>query len=96
MSHCGMNSVNESLACRVPLVLCPQTAEQRGVAARVAQLAAGLPLKKKTPGAILEAVNRVMDTPSFAENAARIAQGFAKCSGAKGAADKILLVCGER
>ena len=96
LSHCGMNSVNESLACRVPLVLCPQTAEQRGVAARVAQLAAGLPLKKKTPGAILEAVNRVMDTPSFAENAARIAQGFAKCSGAKGAADKILLVCGER
>lgn len=96
LSHCGMNSVNESLACAVPLILCPQTAEQRGVAARVAQLGAGIPLKNKTSEAILEAVNRVMETPSLKAGAEQIARGFAQCSGARGAADKILLVCTER
>lgn len=37
ISHCGMNSVNESLYYEVPLVMFPQTAEQGGVARRVAE-----------------------------------------------------------
>lgn len=35
LSHCGMNSVNESLYYQVPLVMYPQTSEQGGVATRV-------------------------------------------------------------
>ena len=42
LSHCGMNSVNESLYYQVPLVMYPQTTEQAGVAARVQQLSAGI------------------------------------------------------
>ena len=93
LSHCGMNSVNESLYYEVPLVMYPQTSEQGGVANRVLQLGAGIQLKKTTPSAILEAIEEVMDNFSYQENAVKIADGFRKCTGAKAAADKILSVC---
>lgn len=93
LSHCGMNSVNESLYYQVPLVMYPQTTEQGGVAARVAQLGAGIRLMKNTPSRILEAVEEVLKVPSYRENAMKISEGFKKCGGAKTAADKILSVC---
>lgn len=93
LSHCGMNSVNESLYYQVPLVMYPQTTEQAGVAARVAQLGAGVVLKKATPKGIFETVTHVLNTPSYRETAAAISDGFKRCSGAKGAADKIISLC---
>lgn len=93
LSHCGMNSVNESLYYQVPLVMYPQTTEQSGVAARVAQLGAGVLLKKVTPKGIFETVTHVLNTPSYRETAAAISDGFKRCSGAKGAADKIISLC---
>ncbi len=92
-SHCGMNSVNESLYFGVPLVMLPQTSEQGGVAGRVLALGAGIKLEKKTAASILEAANLVMNDASYAKNAAVIAEGFKRCTGAKGAADKIMSVC---
>lgn len=93
LSHCGMNSVNESLYYRVPLVTYPQTTEQAGVAARVEQLGAGLCLKKTSPAAIRQAVEQVLNTPSYLENAIIVSEGFKRCPGAKGAADHILAQC---
>ena len=93
LSHCGMNSVSESLYHSVPLVMLPQTNEQGGVAARVAQLGAGIQLEKTTPAAIRAAIDQILSTPSYRENAGTIAEGFRQCTGAKGAADKILSVC---
>lgn len=93
VSHCGMNSVSESLYFGVPLVMLPRTTEQGGVAARVEQLGAGVRLKKTTPRAIREAVTRILEESAYRENAARIAEGFRACSGAKGAADKIESCC---
>lgn len=93
LSHCGMNSVNESLYYEVPLVMYPQTSEQGGVANRVLQLGAGIQLKKTTPSVILEAIEEVMENSFYQENATKIADGFRNCTGAKGAADKILSVC---
>ena len=93
ISHCGMNSVNESLYFGVPLVMLPQTSEQRGVATRVAQLGTGIKLEKTDAVSIFNAVNHVLADKSYRENAAAIAQGFKRCSGAKGAADKIMSVC---
>lgn len=93
LSHCGMNSVNESLYYEVPLVMYPQTSEQSGVANRVLQLGAGIQLKKTTPSVILEAIEEVMENSFYQENATKIADGFRNCTGAKGAADKILSVC---
>lgn len=48
LSHCGMNSVNESLYYCVPLIMYPQTTEQGGVANRVAELDAGIFLESGT------------------------------------------------
>lgn len=93
ISHCGMNSVNESLYFSVPLVMLPQTTEQGGVAERVSQLGAGMKLEKKDATSILNAVDTVLANKSYQENAATIAEGFKRCTGAKGAADKILSVC---
>jgi len=93
LSHCGMNSVNESLYYGVPLVMYPQTSEQGGVANRVTQVGAGILLEKTTPEAICEAVEKVLMDSGYRQNAEVIADGFKKCSGAKGAADKILSVC---
>lgn len=92
ITHCGMNSVNESLYYQVPLIMYPQTSEQGGVATRVSQLGAGLMLQKNNPVAIREAVQQVIENCSFRENAVVISEGFKKCAGAKGAADKILQV----
>lgn len=89
LSHCGMNSASESLYHGVPLIMLPKTSEQGAVAARIEQLGAGRMLKKTTPEAIREAVEAVLHTPSYRENAGRIAEGFYSSSGAKGAADKI-------
>lgn len=93
LSHCGMNSVNESLYFCVPLVMLPQTPEQGGVATRVEQVGAGTRLSKADAASILDAVNTVLTETSYKENAKTISDGFKACSGAKGAADKILSVC---
>ena len=92
LTHCGMNSVSEALYFGVPLVMLPQTAEQGGVAERTAQLGAGIRLGKPTAQAIGEAVDKVLTDSSYRENAQVIAEGFRNCTGAVGAADKILQV----
>ena len=93
LTHCGMNSASEGLYFGVPLVMHPQTSEQGGVAARTEQLGAGIRLASATPAAIQTAVERVLTTPSYKENAEKISAGFHRCTGPKGAADKILSVC---
>ena len=93
VSHCGMNSVSESLYFGVPLVMLPQTSEQGGVARRVEQLGAGIKLQRVDADSILGAVNKVLVQSAYAHAAAEIAAGFKRCSGAKGAADKIIQVC---
>lgn len=93
VSHCGMNSVNESLYFGVPLVMLPQTPEQGGVAERVRQLGAGIMLEKTDAASIRKAVDTVTADDNCKNNAVKIAESFRKCSGASGAADKILQVC---
>lgn len=89
LSHCGMNSVSESLYFGVPLVLYPQTAEQGGVARRVEELGAGRHLEKATPSTIFETVKGVMEEKCYRESAEKIAASFRNSGGAKEAADKI-------
>jgi MGT family glycosyltransferase len=93
VSHCGMNSVSESLYFGVPLVMLPQTSEQGGVAERVFQLGAGIKLNKSDAASILGAIRKIFADNSYTQNAAVISEGFKHCSGAKGAADKIMQVC---
>ena len=93
VSHCGMNSVSESLYFEVPLVMLPQTSEQKGVAERVSQLNAGIKLDKLDGALVLSAINKILSDGTYKENAKKIAIGFKNSSGAKGAADKIIQVC---
>lgn len=93
ISHCGMNSVSESIYSSVPLVMYPQTSEQSGVATRVMQLNAGVMLEKNTPEAILDSVTKVLNTPAYAENAKAISISFKNSGGAKAAAEKIIKKC---
>ncbi len=93
ITHCGMNSVSEALYYGVPMVMYPKTTEQKGVAVRTAQLGAGLMLEKEDSKTMLDAVNRVLTDSSFTENARRISGELKSCSGAAGAAEKILSCC---
>ena len=96
VSHSGMNSVSESLYFEVPLVMLPQTAEQKGVAERVLQLGAGIKADRENGESVLNAVNQILGDITYKKNATIIADDFKKCSGAKGAADKIIDVCGNK
>ena len=96
VSHCGMNSVSESLYFKVPLVMLPQTNEQKGVCERVLELGAGIKPKKMEGDAVLNAVNQILNNDSYRKNAEKIAQGFRNASGAKGAADKIEVLCNRK
>lgn len=87
ISHCGMNSASESLWYSVPLVMFPQTSEQRGVANRIEELGAGKMLKDTDN--ILETVMRVMENDTFRLNAKKIGDSLKACPGAAGAADVI-------
>lgn len=93
LSHCGMNSVNESLYFGVPLLMLPQTAEQGGVAERVHQLGAGIKLKKTDGASIIYAINKLLSVNSYKDNAQKISWSFRQCVGSKVAADKIEQVC---
>lgn len=94
LSHCGMNSASESLYFGVPLAMLPQTSEQRGVAERIRQLGAGILLQETTPAAIAQTVRTLLEAPTYRTQAKAIARDFRSCPGPKGAADKILQVCG--
>ncbi len=93
VSHCGMNSVSESLYFGVPLIMLPQTAEQDGVAERVYQLGAGIKLDNSDASSILGAINKIFADDTYRQKAITLSNGFKHCSGAKGAADKIMQVC---
>ena len=96
ISHAGMNSVSESLYFKVPLVMFPQTTEQQGVCERVLELGAGVKPDKTDVVSILSSVNQIFSDRTYQKNAEKIAEGFKECSGAKGAADKILQVCNQQ
>ena len=95
VSHCGMNSVSESLYFEVPLVMLPQTSEQKGVAERVSQLGAGIKVDKLDGVSVMTAINKILSIDTYKQNAKKIADGFKNSSGAKGAADKIIKVCND-
>ncbi len=92
LTHCGMNSVSEALYYGVPLVLFPQTAEQKGVANRTAALGAGLLLPDSSEAAIRAAVDAVLADSKYREAAGQIRASFRSCGGAQEAADFILHV----
>ncbi|RHW33996.1 glucosyltransferase [Lysinibacillus yapensis] len=96
ITHCGMNSVNESLYFGVPMVLFPQHSEQRIVADRVAELGAGVQLKGKKPNDLAAAVAEILADLSYYDNAQKLSKTFRNAGGAAEAADVIMAKIEER
>lgn len=90
ITHCGMNSVNESLYYGVPMVLFPQHGEQRMVAERVAELGSGVMLKNYSPKEIKEAVLKVISNNCYKESVDKLSESFKNAGGSKKAVDAIL------
>lgn len=86
LTHCGMNSVSESLYMAAPMVLYPQTGEEYAVAQRAAETGAGIFLKDDSARGIRNAVQEVLQNPSYAKAAADCSVDFRSCSGPAGAA----------
>ena len=95
ITHCGMNSVSESLYYSVPMVLFPQQGEQKMVAKRVVTMGAGIMLKGVKSSHIYSAVQQVMTNTTYKGSARKLAESFRNSGGAKKAADSILQVAGE-
>ena len=89
ITHCGMNSVSESLYMETPMVLYPQTNEQAAFARRTVEIGAGLLLKDDSADGIRKAVMDLIRNKACAEAARECAEDFRSCPGVSGAADFI-------
>ena len=87
LTHCGMNSVSESLYMGCPMVLYPQTGEQQAVARRTKELGAGALLTDDTADGIRAAVREILKSPSYAAAASACSRDLRACGGAAAAAD---------
>lgn len=76
ITHCGMNSVSESLYMATPLVFYPQTSEQEAVAKRAAELNTGVYLKDDSAEGIKKAVKTVLENEAYSEAAAECSKDF--------------------
>lgn len=89
ITHCGMNSVSESLYMAAPMILYPQTSEQCAVARRVVEIGAGTMLQDDSSEGIRNAVKEIMNHGEYRQAAAECSEDFRSCSGTAGAAEFI-------
>jgi MGT family glycosyltransferase len=91
VSHGGHNTVCESLARGLPLVLAPIRDDQPIVADQVVRAGAGLRVKfgRVGPEQLAGAVHQVVTDPSFKEAAESVRASFVQAGGAGSAADAV-------
>ncbi|MCO8271854.1 hypothetical protein M1L60_14745 [Actinoplanes sp. TRM 88003] len=91
VTHGGMNSVNESLAAGVPMLVIPQGADQPLVAERVTTLGAGLSITpaEVTTDYVRSQARRLLQEPRFRESAAALAVEQREAGGYRRAADEL-------
>ena len=91
LSHGGLNTVLDSLACGVPLVVMPITYEQPAIAQRVRWVGAGetIPSSRVNSSLVRAQVTTVLGNPKYAEAAKRIAAGIAAAGGVRRACELI-------
>ena len=87
-----MNSANESIACGVPAVLYPRQSEEGLVAARMAELGMGVPLRSRKPAEIRAAVEQVLADDTYRRRTEEMAAEFRRCGGAEAAANRIAAI----
>jgi len=91
VSHCGINSAHESMYSGTPIVGIPMFADQRDMAARIADAGAGLWLDKMRFSAadLRGAIERVLEDASFARNICEVQAAISQSGGVQRAADII-------
>jgi UDP:flavonoid glycosyltransferase YjiC (YdhE family) len=91
VSHCGINSVYESMMAGTPVVGIPMLSDQRDMAARVADAGVGLWMDKTrfTAAELRAAIDRVRHESVFCERIAPIQRACASAGGVRRAADLI-------
>lgn len=89
ITHCGMNSVSESLYMAAPMVLYPQTGEQHAVARRVTEIGAGIMLEDDSSRGIRAAIQEILNNKNYENAATECSNDFRACTGAAGAAEFI-------
>lgn len=90
ITHCGMNSVSESLYMATPMVLYPQTNEQKAVARRVMEIGAGIKLVDDSANGIRNAICNILNSETYTYGAEKCRDDFLSCKGTAGAAEFIL------
>ncbi len=97
ITHGGMNSVHEALYFGVPLLVFPQTSEQRLVGYRVEKTGAGevIDERETTPEILRMYAEKLLNEPSYRKNAEKIGTSFKEAGGYKRAADRIDNFCKE-
>ena len=90
ITHGGMNSISESLALGVPLLVYPRQAEQAIVARRVVELGAGRLIRDReaTPEGIRNTIGAVL-AGGCRDGARSVAASFEQAGGAPAAADAV-------
>ena len=91
VSHGGLNTVCESLAHGVPLVIAPIKGDQPINAAQVATAGAGVRVSfgRVRPEALRTAIAAVLEDPSIRASAAAVRDSFAAAGGAAAAAEQL-------
>jgi MGT family glycosyltransferase len=92
LTHGGMNSTSEALWHGVPLLVFPQHGDQHLVAARVAELGAGLVMRPPdaSPERLHALTSRLLEEPCWRDAARRVGQTFRSAGGPARAAAEIL------
>ena len=91
ISHCGINSVYESMVAGTPVVGIPMLSDQRDMAVRVSDAGVGLWMDKTrfTASQLRTAIGRVRTAPAFRTRIVPIKQACAAAGGVRRAADLI-------
>ncbi len=95
ITHGGMNSTHEGLYFRVPLLLFPQTPEQRLVSVRVQKVGCGEILEGEGPSPFIikEYARLILENNSYKKNAEKLSYVFKNAGGEKRAAKEIEEFC---
>jgi MGT family glycosyltransferase len=98
ISHGGLNTALESLACGVPMVVLPVTYDQPGVGARVEWAGVGrsIPVARLTLERLRVAVRTVLDDPAYRVRAGQLRSSIEAADGLNRAADVIESAFGMR
>jgi len=85
----GSATVQTTLRAGVPLIIVPTDWDKPDIARRVVETGAGIQLTPAqcTPQRLRAAVEQILGTPSFRQNARRMAEAFARYGGPQAAAD---------